>query len=244
MVAPRFRQWLRWLPTLVVLGIYARNAQRFIRRSSFTLEGHRYYSLFDDGMISMRYAWNLVHGNGLVWNAGERVEGYTNPLWTMVMAVCIALFSKSGAVLAMQTLGAVLLGVGGVVYGRIGASFCTRSHWTIAAAVEAGVCWVVTSNFPLRFWTHMGMEVGALVVLGAFAWSLALRRPTFDRMLVVGVLMAIAYAVRPDWAAFARSSADSRPLHHSRFGETSADRARSTRRGRRAGRRLAICLLR
>ncbi len=33
-------------------------------------------------MILMRYAYNLAHGNGLVWNPGERVEGITNPLWT------------------------------------------------------------------------------------------------------------------------------------------------------------------
>jgi hypothetical protein len=26
-------------------------------------------------MISMRYAWNVSHGSGLVWNPGERVEG-------------------------------------------------------------------------------------------------------------------------------------------------------------------------
>jgi len=39
-------------------------------------------------MISMRYAWNLVHGNGLIWNpGGERVEGYSNFLWVLVMSV-------------------------------------------------------------------------------------------------------------------------------------------------------------
>jgi len=37
-------------------------------------------------MISMRYAHNLASGLGLVWNAGERVEGYSNFLWTLYMA--------------------------------------------------------------------------------------------------------------------------------------------------------------
>ena len=33
-------------------------------------------------------AQNLAHGEGLVWNArGERVEGFSNPLWTVVMAL-------------------------------------------------------------------------------------------------------------------------------------------------------------
>jgi hypothetical protein len=40
----------------------------------------------DDAFISFRYARNLVRGLGLVFNADERVEGYTNFLWTLLMA--------------------------------------------------------------------------------------------------------------------------------------------------------------
>src|ERR1700676_1047736 len=48
----------------------------FIFKSSFIIDGIRYFSLFDDDMISMRYAANLAHGHGLVWNpGGERVLG-------------------------------------------------------------------------------------------------------------------------------------------------------------------------
>lgn len=43
----------------------------------------------DDAYISFRYAHNLAHGQGLVWNEGERVEGYTNFLWTLLMSVPI-----------------------------------------------------------------------------------------------------------------------------------------------------------
>ena len=43
----------------------------------------------DDAFISFRYAENFARGAGLVWNAGERVEGYTNFLWTMLMGVVI-----------------------------------------------------------------------------------------------------------------------------------------------------------
>lgn len=46
----------------------------------------------DDAFISFRYAANLVHGFGPVWNPGqERVEGYTNPLWMLLMTIPIAL---------------------------------------------------------------------------------------------------------------------------------------------------------
>jgi hypothetical protein len=40
----------------------------------------------DDAFISFRYARNLLDGHGLVYNPGERVEGYTNFLWTLLMA--------------------------------------------------------------------------------------------------------------------------------------------------------------
>ncbi len=40
----------------------------------------------DDAFISFRYARNLADGLGLVWNPGEAVEGYTNFLWTILIA--------------------------------------------------------------------------------------------------------------------------------------------------------------
>ena len=40
----------------------------------------------DDAFISYRYARNLAEGRGLVYNAGERVEGYSNFLWTITVA--------------------------------------------------------------------------------------------------------------------------------------------------------------
>ncbi len=38
----------------------------------------------DDAFITYRYARNLARGEGLVFNPGERVEGYTNFLWTVM----------------------------------------------------------------------------------------------------------------------------------------------------------------
>src|SRR5215203_1855927 len=56
-------------------------------RQSENIGGVRYWWLVDDAMISMRYARNLAEGSGPVWNVGERVEGYTNLLWTLFMAL-------------------------------------------------------------------------------------------------------------------------------------------------------------
>ncbi len=43
--------------------------------------------LCDDAFISFRYARNFARGDGLVFNPGEWVEGYTNFLWTFVLGL-------------------------------------------------------------------------------------------------------------------------------------------------------------
>ena len=49
--------------------------------------------LIDDTYISLRYAKNLVDGLGLVFNPGERVEGYTNFLFVLLGAAALRLGS-------------------------------------------------------------------------------------------------------------------------------------------------------
>lgn len=41
----------------------------------------------DDAYTSFRYAKNFAEGNELVFNPGERVEGYTNFLWVMILGL-------------------------------------------------------------------------------------------------------------------------------------------------------------
>lgn len=50
---------------------------------------HFYSFTVDDAYISFRYASNLAAGDGLVFNLGERVEGYTNFLWTLLLGLLI-----------------------------------------------------------------------------------------------------------------------------------------------------------
>ena len=50
------------------------------------LEWYYWYYTVDDAFISFRYVRNLLDGHGLVFNPGERVEGYSNFLWVMVLA--------------------------------------------------------------------------------------------------------------------------------------------------------------
>src|ERR1700675_4469479 len=73
------------LPVLLTL-CYLAYSVWFIIRTSFVFDGVRYFVLFDDMMIGMRFARNLVRHGQLVWNLGERVEGFTNPLWVLYFA--------------------------------------------------------------------------------------------------------------------------------------------------------------
>lgn len=41
----------------------------------------------DDSYISLQYAKNFTEGNGLVFNIGERVEGFTSFLWVMILTI-------------------------------------------------------------------------------------------------------------------------------------------------------------
>ncbi len=43
----------------------------------------------DDAYITFRYAQNLVRGQGLVFNPGERVEGYSNFSWVLISAAAL-----------------------------------------------------------------------------------------------------------------------------------------------------------
>ena len=50
----------------------------------------------DDAYIGYRYAENLTHGEGLVFNPGERVEGYSNLLFVLAVAPGYWLTDRDG----------------------------------------------------------------------------------------------------------------------------------------------------
>ena len=69
------------------------------------LHARRFSFVCDDAYISFRYAQNLARHGVLEWNVGERVEGFTNFLWTVFLAAAIKLgFSPESASLFMGRL--------------------------------------------------------------------------------------------------------------------------------------------
>jgi len=61
---------------------------------------------WDDSYIIFRYAQNLANGLGLVFNAGQKVEGYTSFLWVVVLAGASKLSLEP--ILAAKVLGLIL----------------------------------------------------------------------------------------------------------------------------------------
>src|SRR3989304_2857423 len=169
------RRWTQ-LGVTFLASAFVLWAGYFIFRSSFiATDGRRYFSLFDDAMISMRYAWNLSHGAGLVWNPGERGEGYTNLLMVVLMSVWTGLLDKSSAVLAVQLTGIpILLGIAALGFQHWlelsrGNDVLHRNGFASLAFMGCLL------YYPLAYWTLMGMETG-LLTLFLLTGSLALLR--------------------------------------------------------------------
>lgn len=88
LLTPRAAFALIALAYALYAGAFIYRTSAYIEANSYIRDPARYYVLFDDAMISMRYANNLANGDGLVWNpGGERVEGFTNPAWVGYMAL-------------------------------------------------------------------------------------------------------------------------------------------------------------
>jgi arabinofuranosyltransferase len=182
-------------------------ASLFIYRSSVVgLDGGRYFALFDDAMISMRYAWNFSHGFGLVWNPGEYVEGYTNPLWTLVMSLSTFLFDKSGAVLAVQVLGVVLMLANAYLVVLIADHLFSGEIGQHGGLFRVLAFLCALSYYPLVYWALMGMETGLLAVLRSSSVLCALRYVRdhgLGRGLLLSASLGLAFLTRPDAAVFA-----------------------------------------
>lgn len=193
---------------VVVLALaYVAWSAAFIRESSIVaVDGKRYFNLFDDAMISMRYAWNLSHGQGLVWNPGERVEGYTNLLLTLIMSVFTGLLDKSGAVLAIQILGVVLV-FGSVYLAWRLSVFAAAGFEGAVRALFAGAVVVLTiTYYPLSFWSLTGMETGLLTLLllaSLLSLEIYIRDGRRIHLFLVSGFLGLAYLTRPDAAIFA-----------------------------------------
>jgi hypothetical protein len=184
------------LPWVLLYALFIFYAGTFIYQSSFVIDGQRYFCLFDDAMVSMRYARNLVGGLGLVWNPGEeKVEGFTTPFWTVYMAVPHLLGlgpSKTSLFIQISGLMCLLLNLVAIrAVARIAG--CGDSHTIFASLL------FVAFFYPLNNWSLLGMEVGLLALVTSTATFLSLKvLETAAARFSLYVLLAAATLVRID----------------------------------------------
>ncbi len=151
-------------------------------------------SILDDANYSFRYADNWVAGHGIVFNVGERVEGYTNFLWVALLAAFSAITPFRPHWIALVLGLACFLGNVAVV-ARIGA----RLHEGRAGWLPAAACYLALHTTFVAFATT-GLETmfaSLLVDLGVLA--LIAERP---RALLASAFLLLATLARPDHALF------------------------------------------
>lgn len=177
-----------WLALLLILGCMALGV--YLTTQDPAME--------DDSFISFRYAHNLVEGNGLVYNLGERVEGYTNFLWTILIAFFLWITDIEAPTIALA-LGLVCYLANVFIIYRIGralaAPFSPRPYIPLAALLTA-VQWLIYSSITTGLET---LPASLLVNLGL--WSLLTRR-TPAGTLLTGAMFILATMTRPDHSLF------------------------------------------
>ena len=172
----------------VLLAAYVLYGITFINKSYLEWEGQKYFYLLDDAMISMKYAKNIAQGAGPVWNAGgERVEGFTNPLWTGVMVIPHLLkLNPNNASLFMQYLALILLALNAYFVFLAGLRIFNNQ-----GIYAAGAALLTAFYFPLNRWGLMGMEVSLIILLMTIAVYYAAMALDEGRFTAVPYVMGI-----------------------------------------------------
>jgi len=140
----------------------------------------------DDAFITFRYAANYVDGNGLVFNAGERVEGYTNFLWLLFMTIGklltfdLILFSKILGVICSSLSFIMLFLVGREIAGE-------------KSVLPGLACLLLSLVYSYAYWAVAGLETAAFTLMVVSAGYFFIRRS----FLIVPVLAA-ATLLRPE----------------------------------------------
>lgn len=149
----------------------------------------------DDSFIAYRYGRNLINGLGLVFNPGERVEGYTDFLWVVLSSLVHPFDPGDGSVVLLVcrivgVFSAIALAAAAVMIARhLGAKGTPVKE---AAALVAGV--VVATHPAVAIWSMSGLEPVAFAALAAWAVERALAGRAVPAMWIC----AVAVLLRPE----------------------------------------------
>ena len=163
----------------------------------------------DDAFISFRYARNLVETGELTWNPGESVpvEGYTNFLWTLLLAAVFAvglepvlasqalgLIAFLGSLLMIYRLGLEVLGSPGratVAVGLLGTNYTFSCFATGGLETQLQAFLITAGCWAAKRIADTDTKVGGLALLSTLAGFATLTR--LDSLLPFGLLFAWAW---------------------------------------------------
>lgn len=150
----------------------------------------RYAWISDDILITLRTSLNWAHGLGPVFNPGERVAGYTHPLWFLVLTGVGGL-TGSWVYATLWLCIALSVSALAVIVGR------SRNWWQFV---------VVTSGLGLSVtitdWSTSGLEnpLAAVLLCAIFAVGPVSKSSGSGTFALLGVLCGLLLLTRLDFA--------------------------------------------
>lgn len=153
----------------------------------------------DDLFISLRFADNFAHARGIVFNPGERVEGYSSPLWMVLQAVGLLVGFEGVTwtkLLGIASLGAILIGVHRFARERLGVARLPALLPPLFLALDSHV--VSWSVLGLETPAYLALLVWYPIVLGRYFDGGSNKR---NRWIAGAVVIALACA-RPEAPLF------------------------------------------
>lgn len=147
----------------------------------------------DDAYITFRYAANIAHGAGFVYNPGQHVLGTTTPLYTTIMALAALLAGAAALPAIAAVVNALLGGVSAALLTHLGRQIADHP----LPGVALGALWAVAPMSVTFAVGGMETELVIALMLGAFAAWLA------GRTTLAAALTGLAVLTRPDaliWA--------------------------------------------
>lgn len=160
---------------------------------------HLYHYEPDDTFITLRYARNVALGRGFAFNPGERLEGYTNFLWLIILVLAGRLGLPLNA--TARLLGLLFSGATLVLVWAMGRDYARRlpgGGWRsgLGAAVPP---MLLAASAPFLTWSLSGTEIPLFTFLLLLGFDL-LRR-TRDPAAVFAVFGLLGL-VRPEGIVF------------------------------------------
>ncbi len=150
--------------------------------------------LGDDIFIALRYVKNFNAGNGLVYNVGERVEGYTDFLWLILISVFT--YFKCDAAKTSEVLG-ILFSTGTlIIFSVIEYKISLSKNKFIIPFVTLAL----VLNYDYYVWATSGLEVSFVTFLLSAAFYIYFFKelPANKRLVFTGLFICLGLLTRPD----------------------------------------------